>query len=197
MEAGVSIISRALLLFFVLDPFGNIPVLLSMLKEVETKRMRAIIIREAWYGLLILLAFLFIGGRFLQLLHLEAGAVGIAGAIIFFVIGIRMIFPGEGSNLFGLSGEPLVVPIAIPMIAGPSALATLLVLSESGSSSILETLPALLLAWVLSSGILLFAPFLFRVLHEKGLQAMEKLMGMILLMMSVQMFIDGVRSVVV
>lgn len=197
MEAAVSIISTALLLFFVLDPFGNVPVLLSVLKEVEANRMRVIILREAGYGLFILLVFLFLGGRLLELFHLEAGAVGIAGAIIFFVIGIRMIFTGGGSSMFGLSGEPLVVPIAIPMIAGPSALATLLVLGESGTSVVFETLPALLLAWLLSSVVLLFAPFLFKVLRENGLQAMEKLMGMILLMMSVQMFIDGVRSVIV
>lgn len=198
MEFAAPILSTAVLLFFVIDPVGNVPVLVSLLKDVEATRMRRIIFREAVCGLVILLVFLFLGGSFLQLFHLETGSVGIAGAVIFFIIGFRMIFgDSSGSSMFATEGDPMIVPIAVPMIAGPSALATLLVLGEAGNSTLEETLPALLLAWLVSAMILLSAPLLFKVLKEKGLQAMEKLMGMILLMMSVQMFVDGVRSVTV
>lgn len=195
MELGFSILPTAVVLFFVIDPFGNVPVLLSVLKDVETSRVRWVIAREMWWGLVILLCFLFLGGHFLKLFHLETGSVTIAGAIIFFIIGIRMVFPsGDGVNVYGSTGEPLLVPIAMPMIAGPSALATLLVISRSESASVYEILLSLLLAWAASSAILLAAPFLYRLLQEKGLQALERLMGMILLMMSVQMFVDGLRG---
>lgn len=195
MESGVSILSTALLLLFVLDPFGNVPVLLSVLKDVPKTRVRRVIVREMSYGLLILLGFLFLGGHFLKIFHLETESVTIAGGVIFFIIGIKMIFPSEnGGNLFGASGEPFMVPIAIPMIAGPSALATLLVLSQSSDASVMEILAALLFAWCVTSVVLIFSPLLYKILKEKGLEALERLMGMLLLIMSVQMFIDGLRG---
>jgi multiple antibiotic resistance protein len=195
MEVTVSIISTAVLLLFVLDPFGNVPVLLSVLKDVPESRVRRVIAREMWYGLLILLGFLFLGGHFLKLFHLQTESVTIAGGVIFFIIGIKLIFQTEtGSNIYGSTGEPFMVPIAIPMIAGPSALATLLVLSQSSDASVLEILASLLLAWVVSSVILMSSPMLYRLLKAKGLEALERLMGMLLLIMSVQMFVDGIRG---
>lgn len=191
----VSILSTAVLLFFVLDPFGNVPVMLSVLKEVESTRIGRVIAREMAIGLGVLLMFLFLGNNFLQIFHLETESVRIAGGVIFFVIGIRMIFPAQhGGNVYGQVGEPLLVPIAVPMVAGPSALATLLVLNQSGETSTMDILLALLLAWAATSFILFLAPVLFRFLGDKGLQAMERLMGMILLMMAIQMFVDGLRG---
>ncbi len=195
MDVGLPIISTAILLLFVLDPFGNVPVLLSVLKDVPEDRVRKVIVREMGYGLIILLGFLFLGDHFLSLFHLQTESVTIAGAIIFFIIGIRLIFPSEGGgNIYGSTGEPFMVPIAIPMIAGPSALATLLVLSRSNQGSWLETLAALLLAWLVTSVVLIFSPLLYRILKDKGLEALERLMGMLLLIMAVQMGIDGLRG---
>lgn len=195
MDLGVSVISTSILLLFVLDPFGNVPILLSVLKDVEHKRRRRIIIREMLYGLAILLFFLFFGGSFLNLFHLETEAVTIAGGVILFIIGLRMIFPpGAGENPYGFVGEPYIVPIAMPLTAGPSALATLLVMTQSRHHTMLELFLAVLLAWFVTTVILYLAPLLYRLLGNKGLQALEKLMGMLLLIMSVQMFINGVRG---
>lgn len=195
-ETSFSILSTALLLTFVLDPFGNIPVLLSLLRDMDNRRRYRIIIREVLIGLAILLMFLFLGDNFLRVFHLETEAVTIAGGIIFFIFGIRMIFPDEkGSAVFPADADPLVVPIALPMIAGPSALATLLVLSNNHPGKTLELFYALLLAWLVSALFFLAAPLLYKVLKDKGLTAMERLMGMLLLIMSVQMFINGLRGV--
>jgi len=195
LDLGVSIISTSILLLFVLDPFGNVPILLSVLKDVDQTRRKRIIIREMLFGLAILLFFLFFGGKFLNLFHLETEAVTIAGGVILFIIGLRMIFPPpNGDNPYGFSGEPFIVPIAMPLTAGPSALATLLVMTQSQHHSVLELFLAVLLAWFITTIVLYLSPLLYRLLRNKGLQALEKLMGMLLLIMSVQMFINGIRG---
>ena len=197
MDSSFSVFSTAILLFFILDPLGNIPLLLSILKKVDKKRHTKIIIRETLIGLFILLAFLFFGESFLSLFHLESESVTIAGGIIFFVIAIKMIFPDpSGESLFSHKGnsEPLIVPIAMPMIAGPAALATLLVLAKTNTEHTSLLFASLMLAWVASAIVLLLSPFLYKILKTKGLEALEKLMGMLLLIMSVQMFVDGIRS---
>ena len=196
MNQSLSILSTVLLLFFILDPFGNVPVLLTLLKDVDKKRRYHIIIREVLIGLAILLCFLFFGDNFLKIFHLETEAVTIAGGVIFLIIGLKMIFPDpKGAPLFSSDEEPLVVPIALPMIAGPSALATLILLSHNHPGQEKELFISLLIAWGLSTLIFLGSPMLYRVLKNKGLTALERLMGMLLLIMSVQMFIDGIRGV--
>ncbi len=195
MGGEFSIIATAILLMFILDPFGNVPLLLSILKNVDELKKRQIILRESIIGLAILLLFFFFGDLFLNIFHLETSSVTIAGGIIFFIISLKMIFPGEKGNavLFGDS-EPFIVPIAIPSIAGPAALATLLVMTRTYRENFWELFAALILAWAISTAILYLSPFLYKILKEKGLSALEKLMGMLLLMLSVQMFIDGIRS---
>lgn len=196
MDNSFSIISTAILLFFILDPFGNVPLVLSILKDIDKKQHRSIIIRETFIGLLILLVFLFFGDEFLSVFHLETHSITIAGAIIFFIIAVKMIFPDPDAELFsGVKGEePLVVPIAMPMIAGPAAIATLIVIAKTNENETFPLFLSLLLAWFFSSLILVLAPQLYKILKDKGLKALEKLMGMLLLIMSVQMFIDGIRS---
>ncbi len=197
MIDNFSILSSAVLFMFVLDPFGNVPLVLSILKNVDAKRKKFIIIRESLFGLGILLFFFFFGQSFLGIFHLETVAVTIAGGVIFFVIALKMIFPGSGGNstLFGSDEEPFMVPIAIPMIAGPSALATLLLMTKAYAPELhWELFVSVVLAWFFSSCILYLSPIFYKVLRQKGLNALEKLMGMLLLMMAVQMFIDGIRD---
>jgi len=199
MESGFSIVSTAILLLFILDPFGNVPLLLSILKNVDKERHTKIIIREMFIGLFILLVFLFFGERFLSIFGLETQAITIAGGIIFFVIAIKMIFPDpNGHSLFVSSGdeEPLVVPIAIPMISGPASIATLMLLAKSNPGEMGNILISVLLAWLVSSVILLSSPKLYKILKRRGLTAMERLMGMLLLMMAVEMFIKGIRELI-
>jgi len=199
MENSFPILSTAILIFFILDPFGNIPLLLSILKNIDKRKHSKIIIREMLIGFFILVTFLFFGENFLNIFHLETQAITIAGGIIFFVISLKMIFPStDGGAMFSSKedSDPLVVPIAVPMIAGPAALATLLVLAKTNSEHYGGLFISLLLAWGLSALLLLFSPYLYKLLREKGLTALERLMGMLLLIMSVQMFIDGIRGLV-
>lgn len=188
------ILSSALILLFVIDPFGNIPLLLAILKDFPRKRQIYIIIREMIIGLFLMIVFLFFGKPFLSIFGLETGAIRIAGSIIFFVIGIHMVFPGKESPIHTSDEEPFIVPIAIPLIAGPSALATLILMSEGHNQAQIHVLFSLLIAWAVSFVLLTLSPAIYRVLGERGLAALERLMGMLLLMLAVQMLIDGIRT---
>jgi multiple antibiotic resistance protein len=120
--------------------------------------------------------------------------VSIAGGIVLFLIALRMIFPGQGSPSGDtLEGEPFVVPLAIPLVAGPSALATLLLLQSAPGATLHELMLAVTIAWGFSAVILLSSTSLYRVLGERGLVAMERLMGMLLVMVSVQMLLNGLK----
>jgi multiple antibiotic resistance protein len=138
--------------------------------------------------------FLLVGEYLLRFLGVQQQAVSIAGGIVLFLIALRMIFPGEG-GLTGpsLEGEPFVVPLSIPLLAGPSTLATVLLLQSTAPDSTGRLILALTIAWAVSGAILLSSTFLYRVLRERGLIAMERLMGMLLVMVAVQMLLNGVR----
>lgn|SRR5574338_341276 len=191
----MDLLSPVVTLFLVMDPLGNVPLFLSILKTVTPERRRIVLLREIGFAYVVLVAFLFVGEYLLQFLGLEQQAVSIAGGIVLFLIALRMIFPGEG-GLAGpsLEGEPFVVPLAIPLVAGPSTLATLLLLQSATPSATGSLLLALTIAWIVSAAILLSSTFLYRVLRERGLVALERLMGMLLVMVAVQMLLDGVRA---
>lgn len=191
---GDSILSAAVLLFFLMDPLGNIPVLLSVLRDIEPKRQRAIIARELGIALVILIIFLYAGKPLLNFLNLQQETVTISGGIILLIIGLRMIFPKpEGIMGANPDGEPFLVPIAIPLIAGPSILAMLILMTQSSPDKMGNWLLSLIVAWAASAVIMLSAPFLLKILKHRGLTALERLMGMILVMLSVQMLINGIR----
>ncbi len=199
MENRLSIISTAIVLLFILDPFGNIPLLLGVLKNIDKQRHRSIILREMVIGLAILLFFLFLGDIFLSIFGLEPQAIAISGGIIFLIIALKMIFPdSSGASLFGNeeSEEPLIVPIAIPMVSGPGAIATVMLIAKSHPQEFSSILLALLLAWAVTTAILLLSPLFYKVLQKRGLKALERLMGMLLLMMAVEMFIQGIRQLI-
>lgn len=193
-DLGGSVLSAAVLLFFLMDPLGNIPVMLSILKGINIKRQRRIIARELFIALIILLIFLFAGKPLLQFLHLQQEAVTISGGIILLIIGLRMIFP-NADGLMGAQpdGEPFLVPIAIPMIAGPSVLAMLILMTQSTPGEMKNWFFALIIAWMFTAVILLSAPVLLKILKQRGLTALERLMGMVLVMMAVQMLINGFK----
>ncbi len=190
----MKISSAVLTLFLVMDPLGNIPPFLSVLKNVQPERRRWVLLRETLIAYVVLLVFLFLGKRVLALLSLQQETISIAGGIVLFLIALRMIFPHEG-GLFGdkLEGEPFVVPLAIPLVAGPSALAVVLLL-QSEVSVTWQLLLAVTIAWALCALILLSSTSLYRLLKERGLIAMERLMGMLLVMIAVQMFMNGVSK---
>jgi len=196
MLFNAEILSSAVVLFFVMDPLGNIPIFLSLLKDIEPKRRWKIISRELLIALVILLIFLFFGQQLLNLLQLESESVSIAGGIILFIIGIRMVFPSRRGVMGDqLEGEPFIVPLAIPLIAGPSTLATLMLFVHSDPTNMLNWLSVLLIAWAITAVILLSAPIFYKILRKRGLAAVERLIGMILIMISVQMLVTGIKSV--
>jgi len=176
-----------------MDPLGNVPPFLSALKHVQPDRRRKVLVREILFAYLVLLVFLFLGKYLLRLLSLQEETISIAGGIVLFLIALRMIFPTDGATVDGLAGEPFLVPLAIPLVAGPSTLASLMLL-QSTSNSTLELWAALTLAWVVTAIILLSSTILYRLLKERGLIAVERLMGMLLVMLAVQMFINGLAK---
>jgi multiple antibiotic resistance protein len=188
-------LSAVVTLFLVMDPLGNVPLFLTVLKTVPPERRRRVLLREILFAYAVLLVFLAAGDSLLRFLGLEQEAVSVAGGIVLFLIALRMIFPGDTSLSAGApEGEPFLVPLAIPLIAGPSTLATLLLLVRATEASAASLLVAVTIAWALSGLILLSSTFLYRVLRERGLVAMERLMGMLLVMVAVQMLMNGVQS---
>ena len=191
----MTILSAALPLFLILDPLGNVPVFLSVLKPLPPHRQRVVLVRELLIALAVLMAFLWGGKYALELMHLRQESVAIAGGIVLFLIGIRMIFPRPEGLLGELpDGEPFIVPLAIPLIAGPSGMAAVMLMGSNEPHRLGEWSLALLLAWAATAAILLCAPLLYRLLGRRALSAVERLMGMLLVAISVQMLLDGLSA---
>lgn len=190
----MDVASAVITLFLIMDPLGNIPMFLSALKNVPPSRRQRVLVREILLAYVVLLVCVFAGNAALQLLGLEQETISIAGGIVLFLIALRMIFPADGPTHDTLDGEPFLVPLAVPLIAGPSTLAALLLLQRSAPGETAWLLLALTIAWAASGAILLSSTFFYRVLRERGLIAMERLMGMLLVMIAVQMFMNGLRT---
>lgn len=187
--------SAALLLFLVIDPVGNAPVFASLLSHLPAARRRRVIARELLFALGVMVFFLFVGERLLDLLQISEPALSISGGIILFLIALRMIFL-DPSEIFGRApeGEPYFVPLAVPLIAGPSALATILLLRAQDPAGWLKWLGAVLLAWLAGAAVLLAADPVTACLGSRGASAVQRLMGMLLTTVSVQMFLSGLRK---
>jgi MarC family membrane protein len=192
-----AIFSASVLLLLVIDPFGNVPLVVSTLAGVPAARRRRIIVRECVFAFVILLAFMFGGRAFLELLHLSDESLTIAGGVILFLIALRMVFP-RPEGIFGAphGGEPLLVPLAVPMIAGPSAIATVMLLATHDPAHLANAAIALTLAMALTTLVLVGAYRLQEVLGERAMVALERLMGLVLTALAVEMLLSGVRSFV-
>lgn len=192
----MNIYSAAITLVFVMDPLGNIPVFLSVLSHVESKRRYWVIFRESLFAFLILVGFLFFGDDILEGFGISQPALSISGGIILFLIALKMIFPPEVNPRITEKQmiEPFIVPLAIPLIAGPSAIATVMLFTTQVQNKLSETFLSLVIASVVSTIILLLASKLRRLLGQKGLIAIERLMGMILTTIAVQMFLNGLSA---
>ena len=190
--------SAAITLFLIMDPLGNVPVFNSVLANCDAARRTRIVVRELVLALLILLGFLFAGNTILSFLGLTQSSLSIAGGILLFIISLRMIFPGRNSHAdLGEDEEPFLVPLAVPLVAGPSTIAILLLLSSGQPERMLEWSLALFLAWLATALLLVAAPWLLRFLGTKGSRALERLMGMILVILATQMLLNGIRDFVV
>lgn len=187
------ILTAATMLFLIMDPLGNLPIFMSVLKSIDPKRRIWVIFRELCIALFILFIFLFSGQGLLDFLQIGQETVSIAGGIILFLIAIKMIFPKPGGLMNLPEGEePIIVPLAVPMIAGPSTMAALILLANQDPTKMMEWSIALLLAWGGSAIILMMSNLFHRILTDKGLRAIERLMGMILVMIAIQMLLNGI-----
>ena len=195
----MEIISAATLLFLVMDPLGNIPIFLSVLEDVAPERRTRVLVRELLLAFVVLVLFLFFGQYLLGFLQLSQHSIRIAGGIILFLIALKMVFPVKRSahTVEEIQGEPLLVPLAIPMVAGPSAMAIVMLMATNNPDRMLDWLLALFAAWLLSSLILVSANGLKRFLGQRGLIAMERLMGMLLIALAVQMLLEGISAYLV
>lgn len=178
-----------------MDPFGNIPLFLPILEKVPAERRRRVLVRELLIAFVVIVVFIFFGQYLMSFLGLERVSVSIAGGIILFLIAVRMVFPSaKQKDEREQGGEPLLVPLAIPLIAGPSLLAVLLLFSTSESEKLLNLLLAAFIAWAATFLVLFSSTFLIRFLTKRGLIAVERLMGMILVALSVQLFLNGLSG---
>ena len=191
----MSFVSAALLLFLVMDPLGNILLFVGALQNVPPARRARVVARELVIAYAVLVLFLFTGEHLMNWLGISNQALSIAGGIVLFLIALRMVFPSaEHSLAEQVSGEPLVVPLAIPYVAGPSTLATLMLMMSREPARWPAWLGALTLAWLVSAAILVLGGRLSRFLGKRGLLALERLMGLLLVALAVEMFIEGLRS---
>lgn len=194
----MKLLSAMVTLFLIMDPIGNIPVFMSYLKDVREERRLWIVARESVFALLILLLFLFFGPSLTSLLAIGPESLYISGGVLLFLISVGMIFPGQNhwnmTSDEATEGEPFIVPLAVPFVAGPSTMATIMIFSSKSEQPLGFWVGALVVAWILTAAILMLAPTLSRWLGPRGLRACERLMGMVLTVVAVQMFLDGVRQ---
>lgn len=192
IETLQTIIEIAFPLFLIMDPVGNGAMCLSMLGDYSPRRQRAIIGRELVIALVIILLFMVLGEGLLGLLDIHQSTLRMAGGVILFIISMKMVFPQAGAEEPDPHfSDPFIVPIAVPFIAGPSCLAAVMVFAHRDELMLVGA--AILLAWAATAAFMLLVPWMTRIMGQRGLRAMERLMGLILILMSFQMLEDGVR----
>jgi MarC family membrane protein len=190
-------ISAVVLLFLVCDPFGNVPIFVSALRDVPHERRRRVILRECVIAFAVLTTFVFVGRPFLDLLGLSEQSLQIGGAVVLMLVAIRMVFP-TADGVYGQppGGEPFIVPLAIPALAGPSALATVLLFTSGSIEEVMVHVAALAAVALIWLAVFLGAERLQNVLGTQVMTAFERLMGLILTAMSIEMLLGGVRAFV-
>ncbi len=190
----MNLLALSVTLFLVLDPFGNAAVFHSVLSKVPEERRRRVLVRELLIALGLLLGFLFLGKHLLGFLGLRPATLSISGGILLFLIALGMVFPSHSMLGETVDEEPFIVPLAVPLMAGPSTLALILLTSSKYPDATASIALAVGAAWLVSSIILLLAPALLKLLGSKGTRALERLMGLLLILVAVQMFLDGVTT---
>jgi multiple antibiotic resistance protein len=192
----MTLYSITLSLFLLMDSIGNVPIFISFLKDISPKRQRIVIFRELLIALFFMILFLFLGDSLLSALGVSQQVVMISGGIILFLIALKMIFPPPKDPNQGISPtkEPFIVPLAIPLLAGPAVLASIMLYGSQEEIGTWTLIGAIILAWIPSAIILLASSWLQRLLGPRALMACERLMGLILTLIAVQMFLEGLKS---
>lgn len=187
------ILAKALPLFFILDPFGVVGIVSTLMKPFSHAKQNQILRREVLLALLIMLFFYGFGALFLAALDISQAAVQITGGIIFFMFALNLLFPGQSPIQLSTSSEPFLVPIATPLIAGPSCLATIMLYSHEAVPAYI-VLPAIGCAWLVAGAIILLAPRIVLWLGETGIKVLEQIVGLICAMIAIEMVLSGIES---
>ncbi len=187
-------VSATILLILITDPIGNIPIFANALQHVAPERRSRVILREVLIAFLLLLTFMFVGEGFLRVMNLSELSLQIGGGVILFLIALRMIFPPAKADDNDDPGEPLIVPLAIPAIAGPSALATVLLLVSQAPEKRLEWVAALCVTMTVSAVVLVLAERIQRIAGTRFVVALERLMGLVLVAVSIEMLLRGIKT---
>jgi MarC family membrane protein len=187
-------LSAFILLLLVLDPLGSLPVFIPIMRDVPVARRRWVALREVGIAFAVLFAFMFFGDAFLRVMHLSERSLEVAGGVILLMVSIRMIF-SHADGVYGTSGgkEPFIFPLAIPLLAGPSAMATVLLLASRQPERVMSWVGALSCAMLVSGVVLLLCERIRRLLGDSVVAALEKLMGLVLTAIAVEMILAGLK----
>jgi MarC family membrane protein len=188
-------LSALVLLLLVLDPFGSLPIFISVMRNVAPERRNRVALREVTIAFGVLLVFMFAGQAFLAVMRLSERSLEVAGGVILLIIAIRMIF-ASGGEIYASDGkprEPFIFPLAVPLLAGPSAMATVLLLASRQPDRIAHWIGALTVAMVVSGVVLLMADRIRKWIGSSMVSAIEKLMGLVLTAIAVEMILAGLK----
>lgn len=188
-------LSALILLLLVLDPLGSLPIFIPIMRDVPKPRRVRVALREVGLAFCVLMAFMFFGESFLRVMHLSERSLEVAGGVILLMVAIRMIFSSHGESVYGTAPgrEPFIFPLAVPLLAGPSAMATVLLLASRQPERIGEWIGALAVAMVVSGVLLLSAERIRRWVGDSVVSALEKLMGLVLTAIAVEMILAGLK----
>jgi len=195
--SDMQVLSLAVTLFFVLDPFGNLPIVLSLLNKVERRRRWKVVVRETLIALVLLVVFYAVGPRFIALLGVDSSDLTICGGVVLGIIALKLVFPEANAGAEAEVEEPYIVPIAIPLMAGPSALATVMIMAAQSAADPLVGLGMMTLAWFVTAVLLVVGVTLGNLLPSRLLVAFERLSGLLLAVIAVHMVMTGVRAYLV
>lgn len=188
----MSFVSLTLIFFLIMDPLGNVAYFIEVVDHIPKKQQRFIIAREMLIALGVMIFFYFLGDLILNFLEVSDPAVSLTSGTILFLVAIKIIFPSSKTSRIPStpSGDPFIVPLAIPMVAGPALLATVMLFSHTIGAFVLVPL---IISWLLASTILTFSHLLMNSLGRNGLLAIERIMGMVLILLAIQRFLEGIQ----
>lgn len=188
----MSLFNVTLVLFLIMDPLGNLSAFHSMVKELDPKRQYWIIFREMMIALGVMLFFNYVGEYIFNFLDLSETTVRLSSGVVLFLIAVKILFTSHDSPRANLpKGEPFIFPLAVPLIAGPALMATIMLYAHLEHVQSIMLL-AIFIAWLLSALIFFFAGPIKRVLGDNGLMACERLIGMVLVLVAIQRLMEGV-----
>lgn len=189
----MDLFTLALNFFLIANPIGNVPPIVALIKDFSFERQKKIVFREAIFALLIAIGFQFAGSQLLFLLEIQTYTVSIAGGIILLIVAMGMIFPKPAvQEVQALKHEPFVVPIATPIITGGGVMSSIMIYMELTQNTFLVT-SALIVAWCGVLPVMLSAPYLKKIMGDRGLLAMEQIMGMVLALLSMRLVVQGMK----